>query len=83
MKKPLYSAKPGQILDEDGNPRSSYYGKPKSIIRNADKWDRDFSERRRMEIKREMGAKMLIESFKPEIKAQIRLNKKLKNGLEL
>lgn len=77
-RKPAYSAKPGQIVDEFGEPRSVYHGKPKSIIRNADKWDRNFSERRRAEIKREVGAKMLIESFKPEIRAQIRLNKKLK-----
>ena len=72
------SAKPGQILDEDGNPRPIYYGKPKSVVRNFDKYgDIDFSERRRAEIQREMAAKILIASFKPEIRAQIRLNKQL------
>lgn len=76
-KKPLYSAKPGDIKDSEGNPRPSYLGKPKSVVRNFDKYgDIQYSESRRQEIKREMAMKMMITAFMPEIKAEIRLLKK-------
>ena len=78
-RKPAYSAKPGQIVDENGEKRAIYQGKPKSTVRNFDKYgDRTFSEKRRREIKKELETKMIIRTFRKEIKAEINLIKQIK-----
>lgn len=69
--------------DAEGSPRKYelYQGKPKDVVNNYDKYsDPDFSDRRREEIKRMLGAKNIVTSFKREIRAQIRLTKNLKKS---
>ncbi len=79
QRKPEYSAKPGQIVDENGEKRAIYQGKPKSTVRNFDKYgDRAFSEKRRREIKKDLEAKMIIRTFKKEITQEINLIKQMK-----
>lgn len=74
--KPVYSAKPGQILDYEGKPIKIYDNN--SEPKRLEQWSREFSEKRRKEIKKELEAKMIIRTFKREINAQLRLKNQLK-----
>lgn len=70
MKRPFYSARPGQIRDEEGKRRPVYIGRPK-LMKNTHRYDTwKSSEDRRAEIKEELKEKMVIKKVVNYFKEQ-------------
>lgn len=85
MKKPLYSAKPGQIINEEGEKRPVYMGKPRTIKNLGRYLTKEDSEIRRQEVKEEIREKTLIKKvvnyFKEQVEVEnCRLCEKLINN---
>lgn len=79
MKRIEGSGRPGNNFDSRGIRIAVYEGRHREPPDNWQKYlDEDYSERRRKELRTQLGARILLNSLKPEIKAHIRLTKILK-----